>query len=151
MNKIDIGQTISVLANVGVIAGIVFLAIELRQNNELLRAEARAARTASRQGNAELLIGNPDLRRVIAKTRAGGQLTFEESMLIRSYFGHAYTGWQYSWREYEEGLVDLDSIPVEGWRTQIRNFPGAMDYWLDQSSNFRPDFVQWMEENVLNE
>ena len=151
MKKIDIGQTVSVLANVGVIAGIVFLAIELRQNNDLLRSEARAARTDSRQGNYELIIENPDLRRAIAKTQAGDQLTVEESMLIRSYFGHAYTGWQYSWGEYQEGLVDLDSIPVGGWRTQIRNFPGAMDYWLDQRSTFRPDFVQWMEENVLND
>ena len=30
LKKIDLGQTISILANVGVIAGIVFLAVELR-------------------------------------------------------------------------------------------------------------------------
>jgi hypothetical protein len=36
----DFGQTITMLANVGVIAGIVFLAFELCQNNSLLRAQA---------------------------------------------------------------------------------------------------------------
>ena len=41
MKKIDLGQTITILANVGVIAGIVFLAIELRQNNEYMAANAR--------------------------------------------------------------------------------------------------------------
>jgi len=40
--KIDLGQTISVLANVGVIAGIVFLGYELRQNNSLLASQARS-------------------------------------------------------------------------------------------------------------
>ncbi len=33
MKKLDLGQTITILANVGVIAGIVFLGYELRQNN----------------------------------------------------------------------------------------------------------------------
>jgi len=32
MKKIDLGQTIQTLANLGVIAGIVFLAMELQQN-----------------------------------------------------------------------------------------------------------------------
>ena len=43
MKKIDPGQTIQILANVGVIAGIAFLAVELRQNNELLRSSSRQA------------------------------------------------------------------------------------------------------------
>ncbi len=32
MKKIDLGQTISILANFGVIAGIVFLGLEIRQS-----------------------------------------------------------------------------------------------------------------------
>jgi hypothetical protein len=36
VKKIGLGQTISVLANIGVIAGIVFLGIELQQNNDCL-------------------------------------------------------------------------------------------------------------------
>ena len=47
MKKIDLGQTIGILANVGVIAGIVFLAVELRQNNELLATQITATQAAS--------------------------------------------------------------------------------------------------------
>ena len=42
MKKIDLGQTITILANVGVIAGIVFLAVELQQNNEMIRGQTRS-------------------------------------------------------------------------------------------------------------
>ena len=42
MKKLELGQTITILANVGVIAGIVFLAIEPRQNNELLGVQIRS-------------------------------------------------------------------------------------------------------------
>ena len=41
MKKIDLGQTSAVLANIGVSAGVVFLAIEVRQNNTELSAQSR--------------------------------------------------------------------------------------------------------------
>jgi hypothetical protein len=56
MKRIDLGQAISVPANLGVIAGIVFLALELQQNNELLGAEARATRVGSRQADNSLVL-----------------------------------------------------------------------------------------------
>ena len=37
MKKMDLGQTLQILANFGVIAGIVFLAIEIRQNTDSQR------------------------------------------------------------------------------------------------------------------
>ena len=40
MKKIDIGQTIGILANVGVIAGIIFLGLELRQNSAAAQLQA---------------------------------------------------------------------------------------------------------------
>jgi len=44
MKKIDLGQTITILANVGVIAGIVFLGVELRQTQRSMQAQAYQAR-----------------------------------------------------------------------------------------------------------
>ena len=38
---LDFGQVIGIIANIGVIAGIVFVAVEVRQNNRLLEAQAR--------------------------------------------------------------------------------------------------------------
>ena len=43
MKKIDLGQTLSILANVGVIAGIVFLAIEIRDSNNQARVTNQLA------------------------------------------------------------------------------------------------------------
>ena len=41
MKKIELGQTITILATFGVIVGIAFLAVELAQNNELLELDFR--------------------------------------------------------------------------------------------------------------
>ena len=41
MRKIDLGQSIQILANIGVIAGIVFLAVEVGQNQTSLEEANR--------------------------------------------------------------------------------------------------------------
>ncbi len=43
MKRIDLGQVLSILANVGVIAGIVILAIEIRDSNNQARATNQIA------------------------------------------------------------------------------------------------------------
>jgi len=43
LKKLSAGELTQTLANIGVIAGILFLAFELRQNNELLEQQSRFA------------------------------------------------------------------------------------------------------------
>jgi hypothetical protein len=43
MKKIDLGQSLSLLANISVVLGIVFLWVELRQNNQELASQRRIA------------------------------------------------------------------------------------------------------------
>jgi len=43
MKKIDLGQTITIFANAGAIAGIVCLALEIQQDDELLKDQSSYA------------------------------------------------------------------------------------------------------------
>lgn len=43
MQKIDLGKSIGILANLGVIGGIVFLGFELRQNQLIGRSQTQTA------------------------------------------------------------------------------------------------------------
>ncbi len=40
MKKFDVGQTIQIIANIGVIAGIFFVGFELQQNTVAVKSEA---------------------------------------------------------------------------------------------------------------
>ena len=67
MKTIDLGQTAQILASLGVIAGIVFLAIELKQNTASVRAGAYqtwASATSDHFGTAQ---NNDSMSLVIAK------------------------------------------------------------------------------------
>ena len=59
MKKIDLGQMITILANIGVIAGIVFLGFELRQNQLVGRAQTQTAIADARRELTQSDISGP--------------------------------------------------------------------------------------------
>jgi hypothetical protein len=84
MKKFDISQATSLLANIGVIASIAFLAIQLRQNNELLTVQARANTISARNRANELIVESTSLPTIYAKVRAGETLEADEGTGLRS-------------------------------------------------------------------
>ena len=70
-------ETAEVLGVAGIIAGIVFLGYELRQNNELMAAEARATRLSLQADLWGSLAENPGLAALLVKDRSGESLTVE--------------------------------------------------------------------------
>ena len=86
MKQIDVGHTAQVLANVAVLAGIVFLAVEINQNHRAIEEQNTlnllSARDAALEGFNSMrsqLLENPELLRVAMAARAGEELTPFES------------------------------------------------------------------------
>ena len=86
MKKIDLGQTLNTLANIGVIAGIIFLAIEVRQNQESLDQANDLTRAAILSDGADkfndwrtLLIQDPELHAIYDRGVDGEELSLEEA------------------------------------------------------------------------
>jgi hypothetical protein len=159
LKKLDFAQTVGLLANLGVIAGIVFLAFELQQNNELLEAQARSTQLNVRQSDSMLVTNNRDLANALIKNRNGDQLTEYEDLILTRYMEILLTGLQYQYNEMVSGSVDESQLAVEGWRSQFTgetlsisgHWPVLTEYWEASKFTYQPDFVQWMEENIVNE
>ncbi len=152
MKKIDLGQTISILANVGVVAGIVFLAVELRQNNELMSAEARADRRDIAREAVLRDLDYPELRRARRKFLVGEELTTDDVDVLEVGNRAVLTDWQYIYLESREGLLDDDAINVANWQEAFysRN-PLMPAYWAsaNEKQRFHPAFVEWMNGNIV--
>jgi len=73
MKRIDLGQTIGILANLGVIAGIVFLAVEIGQNQAALEEQNTLTRISARDAASEFSISEVD--RECCESNRNGMLT----------------------------------------------------------------------------
>ena len=102
MKKIEFGQTVGILANTGVIAGIVFLAVEISQNQGALEEQNMLTRLSAREVASEtygnfryLLLENPDLLQVWNKAQSDEPLTelekqqFDQMCVERVFMQHS--------------------------------------------------------------
>jgi hypothetical protein len=153
MNKIDVGQAIQITANIGVIAGIAFLGFELRQNNELMEAEALATRTTFARSGWGYLIENPEVISLLVQDRNGEQLSAEEEFRLHAMWMQNLHSFEYLYFE-DPGSSDR----AAGQRRNFATYRSLRDAWNGTGNgsaqagkdNFDPRFIEWYDENVAN-
>lgn len=150
MKKLNIGQSISVFANLGVVAGIVFLAIEISQNNELLRMQADISLTSNRATGAYLIAQDNSIAAAIAKIRNGEALSQVEGLKLDSLASGVLSNWESEFRQQRSGLLeyDLDRLG-RGWAAAARNFPHIEEAWKRVHDFRDPEFARFMDDVVL--
>ena len=160
MKKIDLGQVVTILANVGVIVGIIFLAVELSQNNELLAAQARLAQNERLTDTFNDMIQSPEFAETMAKSSRGDELSPREAVQLRAFHSRQFRSWQ--WQFFERELGSLQSIPIDSWRNVVRgrtSFRASLGTELDGTwaaswEANRPvlesQFVEFMDANVFS-
>jgi hypothetical protein len=137
LKKLDFGQTIALAANLGVIAGIFFLGIELRQIQNQMDAEISFNRFSEENATRRMMATTPLLAAAAAKSNAGQELTPEEDVMLGSYVSSIIIGAEYAWRENQSGRVEevgfqelARRIEVDFWGIAIvwnRMKQGALD------------------------
>jgi hypothetical protein len=147
MKKFDLGQSINTLANVGVIAGIVFLGLELHQNNVQMEDQARFIRLESRFEAIEAVYSNPNLAAVIAKARGNQPLSADEEIQLSAFNSRVVLALQ---RNYlETGPPNSPNGLRNRFFVGGTNFAPLLDSWREEKDYLDPGFVDWIETNVL--
>ena len=153
MKKMDIGQTINTFANVGALAGIIFLVVQIGQNNSLLESEARSTRVQIRTDGWNTLVDSPDMASMLIKDRSGETLSGEEEFRLNSFW--MTTLWRNQWEYEEYGPGPWITV----MRAQFAVYGSLRRTWRGDGSgartagkdNFPADFVRIIDEQVLGQ
>jgi len=134
MKKIDLGQTITILANLGVIVGIAFLAAELNQANRIGRYNAENAR---RSQFIEIDSSAMEYSEMYAKLQAGDvELTPSEQVQALMFARQLVNSWEDAESAYEAGLLSEEThqIAMKDPSVVLKETPGLapfLAYLLD--------------------
>ena len=150
MKKLDLGQSVGLLANLGVIAGIVFLGIELRQNNEMLDLQVRMNRQAVQRQSLSRLVDNQAVAGAAVRAQQGEALTALDRYLLHNENVLTLRSYAIIFSDVNEGILDESTIPLAGWRSRYQRFPLIAETWAATKQQHSPEFVQFMEENITN-
>ena len=151
MNLDSLNKWLTLLANIGVITGIIFLAVEVSQNNDFLAYEERLSSVQQSMDAYEAISQDPQLSELIVKDRIGEQLTPAEELQLASYWMRNFHNWQWNYQEFPERTYYWSGI-----QRVFENYPSVQRAWDGNSKgsvsagkdNFSPEFVRFIEQNV---
>ena len=145
--KIDIGRAVNTLANLGVIAGIVFLAFELRQNNEMMRAQTRGELSRDTIELLSINMNDAAYADVLMRGNDGEELSDVERYQYELHRNAFIWLWENITYQYEIGLYDEAEFvtQIEVIRNDIARLRGLRDHWCATRSRHSAALVAALE------
>ena len=129
-------------ANIGVLAGIVFLAYEIQQNTVATQLEVASNFQNSFTEIEMLISGNPEFTELLMKGREGGNLSPADQLRLAVFYTNVLRQWQFVHFQYLS-----DALDEEIWRGQRSYFSqiigddlGLFEHWKSNKEHFSPRF-----------
>ena len=130
MKNIDLGQAIQVLANVGVLAGIIFLAVEVRQNQASMEEDRNLNALVVFSDFREVVSQSEQLSQIWLDGLSGNELTPVE--VLRFNFLCSSYLWAY-WSNYQRFASQDNNAAIRGsintLRRQLGDSTGLRECW----------------------
>jgi hypothetical protein len=126
-----------VLANVGVIAGLVLLAVELRQNSQIVRAEAILSHLAGQSSAETSFMGDDTAAAMATALAAPEDLTDEEILQMWAYLNTSVISAEQTYSMYSLGLAtEEDRQSAAKKAADWISFPFGRIWWGEMKTNF---------------
>lgn len=146
MDANTLNQWLTLAANFGVLAGIIFLAIEVRQNSRNLAAQVRATFFSSLADTWRIPAENSELTELMAKDADDEELTQAEKWQVQSFWTNVLMALEWGFKELprDEFMRGLDFQ-----KYTYDMFPAYRTAWLERESFFDQSFYQFMNEKAF--
>ena len=106
MKKIELGQALGILANVGVLLGILLLVYELAQNRQMMRAQTRNELSRGLTELLNITTANGELADIVVRANRGEGLTDTESYRLGTRSELVFRYWENVHYQYRQDLYD---------------------------------------------
>ena len=149
MNSLKINDWLTLIANVAVVGGIVFLAIEIQQNNELLRSESRQTLVANDVTSLTVNLENAD---VFAKLVSKKKLSAEDQLRLSFMYMLDLRNREFEYFQFTNGLLDEETWLSYRQVVLINHSTGLGKAWWDEIGRgiVDPGFAKLIDELLAN-
>jgi hypothetical protein len=143
----NLGEVIGAAA---VVASLLYLALQVRQNSKAQRTENYARALERVSAFQAVLSQDGDLARIFSKgVRDTSELTGLEKIRFTWSLYEAFGSFEFMFHTYK-----TDEIPEEVWNRWSQtvawwlNFPGVQQWWMNRPVNFTESFTLFVESLI---
>ena len=139
---------LTVTANLGVVLGLGFLAVELRQNTLATQATLNIDLLAIGRENAELLLSDDELAEIVLRAEQDPEslslLEREKFLLFTSW---RLGVWETAFMNADEGIIaDRYFEGFDAWYSElVRRGPGYKYWWNESRHGYDPAFQEHVD------
>ena len=144
----DLGSLGELIAAIATIGTLLYLAIQIRQNNVLSKEQAHYHMLQNQTSYYDRLAENKEF----IKTVYGEGLTDSEVKHLQqqSNATSVFFKWNWEYVRAQEGIYGTTDVPVEGFRREFQ-IAKLSEHWEQQKHIFDSRFVHFMEEQVITD
>ena len=146
MEKLNHWLTLS--ANLGVLTGIVFLAMELKQNSEMTAAQTRSELSQSVINLIEME-RHPILVEANLKLQRGDELELLDVYYLDNMANATLRHWENTYYQYQNGLFDDQEFEAdfEVWREAMQT-SSYRDHWQERRATYSQSFRNVIDQLI---
>jgi hypothetical protein len=147
MDTTKLARWLSVGANIGVLAGLILLVMELNQNRELTRAQVRHELAMGIVDLLQTPASDAQLAGVLYRARSGAALTAEEQFQFELRTNALLRYWEDVHYQYRAGLYDQTEFARQrdAWKASIANSVRTHEYWCRVRTYYSPEFMHELD------
>jgi hypothetical protein len=148
MRTEQLNSWLTLAANLAVLAGIIFLAIEISQNTDMMRTQINQSRAELAMNEAESLYNSDYIPGLVTKIRQGDAVSAEERERYRHLFRAFNRNWDNQLRQYREGFLD-GNIPRSvrsAVYTEIATIDLAIELWEQTKQSYSDEYIAFVDE-----
>jgi len=150
MDLEKLNKWLTLLANIGVLAGIIFLAIEIRQNSDAIRAQTRAQLA---EEVTELFSVNMNDQGYATVLMRGNNVEELSAVEQYQYYRHR-SAWANHWLnvayQHKMGMYDEAEFKLQmtNIRRDMETFPGLKVHWCAWRHRSSPELIEALEGDL---
>jgi hypothetical protein len=138
---------------VGVIVSLVYLALQIRQNSNVVRSATRQAISTTQVEMGFRIAESSDLRASIAASWGieGPPTAAQDTEILNVFLYRAFLrAYENQYHQFKEGTFDADMW--SGYREALRGMffsGGSLKVWEQTRAAFSPDFTRFVDSEIL--
>jgi hypothetical protein len=153
MSLEDLGNIGELVAAIGVIASLIYLAIQIRQNTRWLRASTHHSLTSVTAELNRIVQENPDMARIMRLGNENfSQLSPDERLQFNTNLATRFRHHEDLYYQHRSGM--LDEAQFAGFRRRFAwhlRFPGTVGYWTTAREFHSGEFAAYVDSLLEKE
>jgi len=153
----DLGNIGEIVGSIGVIASLVYLAVQIRRDTAQTALQTKATHATAFQNLIDhhtaiqmQMITNPELNEAIrVATDDRSSLTPAQARLAAMFRTHQVRSFYNAYRLFENGLIDVKALQtLDGNIKRVVNNDHFVEWWSGVKRDYPASFIRYIEQHM---